>query len=616
MDNRGEDRRKRPEGRSEFSRHAGSRENGRPGAPERGRKPGLDRGGEGRGPRPERSGKGFDRPRGPRNNELAAVQDADEELLRLVMRRARLLAKLRVGDRLDPDLEKALRVSWEEKTARLTRDARLARDLFQLLQAVEPLSRAEEEQAFFNLAPARKPVAVDMPAPADAAAARCWMALAAASGLTTSLDRVPLTDAVVDAVKVFNQMGGQLWWEEDGTILSRGGTGLARGMDKVLHVGDDAFNLWLVIALSLNMPSRLKITGGSSLRFLDLAPLRHFLPELNARLTNVVPGHDGLPIRLECAGILPDTVALPGDLPPDFLSALLLAAPFREHPGRFVLPENGPAARPPLLDTVLTVLDEAGARVTREGQILTVAPGVSSLPEHPRLPMNTLLGAALLALPVLAGGRTRLEGLWASTRHAALAERLLVRAGLDLARGTDDIRSSRPENAVSQAPDADDLRAVAAEAPDLLPLAALLAAVAARNGQSVRLSGMPAGEAGALEAFLARLGLAPDEEGALKPLPESAGAEAAPLSAWLAPSAPWAVALALGAFLKPNLRLGNPGVLTDLFPAFWTLYNTLPAPEFGRKKPEPVDAKPPRRRIIAQGVYGELPPDPPAGDHS
>ena len=89
------------------------------------------------------------------------------------MRRARLLAKLRVGDRLDPDMEKALRVSWEEKAARLTRDARLARELFRLLQAVEPLSRVEEEQAFFNLAPVHKPVALDLPAPADAAAARC-----------------------------------------------------------------------------------------------------------------------------------------------------------------------------------------------------------------------------------------------------------------------------------------------------------------------------------------------------------------------------------------------------------------------------------------------------------
>ena len=210
--------------------------------------------------------------------------------------------------------------------------------------------------------------------------------------------------------------------------------------------------------------------------------------------------------------------------------------------------------------------------------------------------------------------RQRLEGHWASTRAAALAERLLSRAGLDLRKGTDDIRAARPENPAPQAPDADDLRAVAAGAPDLLPLAVLLAAVAVRNGQPAVLPALPGAEAEVCEAFLARLGLRPDEGGELKPAQEANGAETAPLPAWLAPSAPWAVALALGAFLKPHLHLGNPGVLTDLFPAFWALYNTLPTPELGRKKPEPVDVKPARRRIIAQGVYGELPPDPPAGD--
>ena len=89
MDNRGEDRRKRPEGRSEFSRPAGARDDRRPDGFDRGRKPGFARSGEGRGPRPERNDRSLERPRGPRNRELAAVQEADEELLRLVMRRAR-----------------------------------------------------------------------------------------------------------------------------------------------------------------------------------------------------------------------------------------------------------------------------------------------------------------------------------------------------------------------------------------------------------------------------------------------------------------------------------------------------------------------------------------------
>ena len=43
-----------------------------------------------------------------------------------------------------------------------------------------------------------------------------WLAVAAASGQETTLSRVPLTDAVVSSVKVLNQLGGLLRWEENG----------------------------------------------------------------------------------------------------------------------------------------------------------------------------------------------------------------------------------------------------------------------------------------------------------------------------------------------------------------------------------------------------------------
>ena len=100
-----------------------------------------------------------------------------------------------------------------------------------------------------------------------------------------------------------------------------------------------------------------------------------------------------------------------------------------------------------------------------------------------------------------------------------------------------------------------------------------------------------------------------EKDGALCPVEDTVP------GSWVAPSAHWAMAYALGAFLKPNLHLSNPGVMTSLFPLFWNLYNTLPRPELKRKSDQEVeDAKPARRRVIAQGVYGELPPEPVAGD--
>ena len=81
-----------------------------------------------------------------RKGDLGAIMDLDNDILHLVMRRAQMLARLRRGGRLAPETEKALRTAWEGKAARLARDNRLSRDLFVLLQTIEPLTRMEEEQ--------------------------------------------------------------------------------------------------------------------------------------------------------------------------------------------------------------------------------------------------------------------------------------------------------------------------------------------------------------------------------------------------------------------------------------------------------------------------------------
>jgi 3-phosphoshikimate 1-carboxyvinyltransferase len=111
-----------------------------------------------------------------------------------------------------------------------------------------------------------------------------------------------------------------------------------------------------------------------------------------------------------------------------------------------------------------------------------------------------------------------------------------------------------------------------------------------------------------ITAFLARCGIE-EQEGKLLSTEQTVS------GSWMAPSAQWAMAYGLCAFLRPNLHLSNPGIMTSLFPSFWNMYNTLPHPELKRRtEQEPQDVKPVRRRVIAQGVYGELPPDTTPGD--
>ena len=70
--------------------------------------------------------------------------------------------------------------------------------------------------------------------------------------------------------------------------------------------------------------------------------------------------------------------------------------------------------------------------------------------------------------------------------------------------------------------------------------------------------------------------------------------------AWTAPSPVWALCLALGAYLRPQIKLANPGAATELLPNFWHIYNGLPKPTWQRapKEEEKSNEKPRRRRII------------------
>ena len=135
------------------------------------------------------------------------------------------------------------------------------------------------------------------------------MVLAASGATECTLHGVPLNGPVMECLKGLNQVGARLRWEEDGRILCQGGepvSGYNKSiLDKVVHVGDDPFNLHLMLFQMVTRPARLKIIGESGLKFVDLAPIRHFLPLLGARLTSVVPGQEGLPARLESSAPLP-----------------------------------------------------------------------------------------------------------------------------------------------------------------------------------------------------------------------------------------------------------------------------------------------------------------------
>ncbi len=527
----------------------------------------------------------------PKQADLLEVCDLDRGIIKLMAKRAKVIERMINFKSLDAQTEKTIRTSWEANTAKYCPDPKISRELYLLIQSVKAIDETDYDHAY-NLAPLPKPVAVDLQAPASSRLARFYMSLAAASGKATKMKNVPLTDSIIHTIKSLNAMGGDLWFENNGTILSRSAKGLQRGNDKIIHVGSDEQSLWLCLALSLGLPYHLKITGENQLCKLDFTPISQFLAQFSARLVQVIPASIGLPIRIEASGMLASEIEIPSNLPMDFVFALLLAAPFWESPVCFNMKTYYTELQDDEiklntwntgLDDIKDIIATAKLPIQFNADTICVEPQEISLPEEIILPSDGEICTSFFLLPAFTSGYVSLKGHWTKKGQQKYLEQILHFAGLDF----------NIEDTVATAK-GDSGKVVGESIPPCsLETSTLLTLWAWANGKQIE---MPRAvkESPITESFFAHLGYGMDKE-KIDPL----------YAPFMAPNAAWAVAYALGAYLRPRVKLVNPNILNDYYPFFWRMYNTLPNPSID--KAERKDDTPKPRRIIAQGVYAEVP---------
>ncbi len=537
--------------------------------------------------------KGAARPRRKSASEELILLDRD--LVKLLARRAGLVTRMRGGrgHAATPDAikaEKRVREAWESEALAVSRDVRFVRKLYDLLQDLEVRPRElEKAPPAYNLAPARKPVRLDIPGPSCARSATLWAALYAAKGLPVAI-RAMRDDLTEDCLKALNQAGAALSRPNAETLENKEHPPLAFA-GKTLYAGESPLVFYLLAFLSLEQSGKVRFTGGAALKSADFSALRNFLPQLGARLSHTVPGSKGLPAGLEISGLLPRSLIPPADLPPDALLALILAALTWSAPVTLdfsALPQAPLREVLVLLDPLLKAcgikpaergLDTAGAKFTQAGLV--------------RPPLDALLCAPLLALPAFTGGKTRLRGTWPEDLPLAIAlAGLLESAGLKPRVEKDTVQTEAEKPGVTLA--GFDHNALP---PELHPLYLALLAQEEAGGQGggltdLRLPG--GGSAGLAREFLGCLGQATRE--ALAANPETAPAFKSG-QVWVSPGPLWSLAYALCAFFRPGLKLANPGEVSAIYPLYWAIFNGLPEPDLSPKAPKVEEAAPKRRRV-------------------
>lgn len=537
---------------------------------------------------------------------LSELMGIDQQILRLLLKRYNLLGKIRKGGKMDSAEEKTLREAWQNGAAKVSKDPDLSGKFFSLLQNISFLPKSDAsdtpgqtvKRETFNILPLATRVDISLAPPVDSRAIRAWAFMAACAGKPARLEPSAQSDPVVDCVKAFNQMGGSISCEGS-AIIVKPDTPM-QAPDKVIHVGDSVFNFYLCLAHYLGRPSHAKFTGNTSLKLADLSFLDKFLPGLGARLIHIVPKTTGLPVRVECSGLLPPSIRYEAHMPTDFAEALILASVFYMQP--FGIDLSAHPEKENILARAVPVLEKCSATFIIDNFSINIEPGSLYIPENPRLPLDMDIAFFLLAFTQPRGGSAKLEGLPPQYEWDNNLWNLLASAQLDLKKSSQELICKAPKKIENFKPGL--IQDNSADLPPVTaPLVTSLAVCATLNGGVGQIPQFYAHEE-TVQDFIRCIGIEMDASGILTGRMEKRDATLP----WTAPSPQWAMALALAASAangkSRGFQLVNPMIVTRLWPAFWKFYNGLTKPAAA----EPVEETTRRRRIHTASAASLPPP--------
>jgi 3-phosphoshikimate 1-carboxyvinyltransferase len=179
------------------------------------------------------------------------------------------------------------------------------------------------------------------------------------------------------------------------------------------------------------------MSGSKRMQERPLAPLLEALVQLGARF-EYAGAPRSLPFRLEASGLAGGEVALPGDSSSQFISGLLLAAPYARE--AITIRIEGEVVQRDYVEMTLRLMQAFGIapQVSEDGQSITVPVGRYQA-RTVKLEPDVSTCCYFWALAALTAGRVRIEGIDAARTTQPDIEMLdlLERMGCTIIRGHD-----------------------------------------------------------------------------------------------------------------------------------------------------------------------------------
>ncbi|MFO8031805.1 MAG: hypothetical protein R6U22_04610 [Desulfohalobiaceae bacterium] len=522
------------------------------------------------------------------------LQDLDQQILDLLDKRSEIFRQKAQGRQkqgmglVDSRQEKDLWRLWQGVFQKKGWSEHTGRKIFNLLNNLgyEALEQGQDRE--FRLQPPRGQVELDHPGPRDVLLTRLICGLAAGENQDLSLPYAVLNDELFEFIKACNQAGAGFSWQKDSVEHMQG-----KGLDfdrKSLFVGEDRFNLYLLVFLACTKVGTCRFSGASRLKQENLGQLHGLLRILGARAVSLLPGGEGLPLRLESSAEIDSELVLPQTADQEMTAALILALSSTEDIKqglRLVCPENffEPCRERLALEYLLGDKIEVNAE---QGEVyirpVRPSPGLEA-----EVYLDPLLCAPLLIMPQILGGKTVLRGSFPQGQPQGEAVwNMLVQSGAKVEMLAQGVSSKHAEQGSM-------LELDCSRHPELLPLALGLC-LAKSRGACLRVCAGPGLDYGL--SLLDRLGVGHELQGEALNLEPASLAAANELQV-SCPDPVWAMGLSMVALGGGRITIENPGEMTRLWPQFWAWYKGCTSgfkPEKTHKGSQ--DGKKGSRRIV------------------
>jgi 3-phosphoshikimate 1-carboxyvinyltransferase len=427
-----------------------------------------------------------------------------------------------------------------------------------------------------QITPVRHPIAATVRVPGSKSVTNRALLLAALADGPSQLTNALFADDTLIFAQALRDLGFEVGLDKANAGMAvRGAAGRIPAGKAEIHVGSAGTAARFLTAFLALGQGEFLIDGDPRMRERPMAGLIGALQSLGAQIENESES-EGLPLRIRAAGLRGGPVRMKGNVSSQFVSALLMVAPYAQSP--VVIDVVGALSSRRYVELTLAMMSDFSVHVGgRDKGRFEIQPGRYRPQPNYRVEADASSASYFFAAAAILGGRVRVEDL---SRHSWQADVAFVdvlgQMGCLVESGEDFIEVTGPGQDPRDSPK---LRGVGVDLGDLPDTAQTLAAIAPFASSPTRIRGIASSRQketdriGATCAELTRLGVIVEQH------PDGLTVHPCdkmrPASVRTYNDHRMAMAFALIGLRVPGMIIENPGCVSKSFPAFFDVLDTL-----------------------------------------